>query len=92
MLMLVALGVISATWMSVIAVIVVAQKLLPLRATIDVRLAPAIVGLGLLIVLVSSSVAGLTASCEMSPIARARRIDATSQLLYSCNCSVATYG
>jgi hypothetical protein len=91
MLMLVALGIMSATWMSVIAVIVVAQKLLPLRATIDVLLALAIVVLGLLIVLVSSSVAGLTASCETSPTRGPNQIDATSWLLYSCNCSVATY-
>jgi predicted metal-binding membrane protein len=40
MLMLVALGVMSITWMSVIAVLVLAQKLLPARATIDVPMAP----------------------------------------------------
>ena len=49
MLMLVALGVMSVTWMSVIAVLVLAQKLLPPRAAIDVPLALAIVGLGILI-------------------------------------------
>jgi predicted metal-binding membrane protein len=55
----VALGVMSLTWMSVIAVLVLAQKLLPARAAIDVPLALAIVGLGLLIVFAPSSVPGL---------------------------------
>jgi predicted metal-binding membrane protein len=60
MLMLVALGVMSVTWMSVIAVLVLAQKLLPARAAIDMPLALAIVGLGILIVIAPSSVPGLT--------------------------------
>ena len=60
MLMLVALGVMSVTWMSVIAVLVLAQKLLPLKAAIDVPLALAIVGLGILLVLAPSSIPGLT--------------------------------
>ena len=60
MLMLVALGVMSVTWMCVIAVLVLAQKLLPAKAAIDVPLALAIVGLGILIVIAPSSVPGLT--------------------------------
>jgi len=60
MLMLVALSVMSVTWMSVIAVLVLAQKLLPARAAIDVPLALAILGLGVLIVISPSSVPGLT--------------------------------
>jgi predicted metal-binding membrane protein len=60
MLMLVALGVMSVTWMSVIAVLVLAQKLLPSKAVIDVPLALAIIGLGILVVLAPSSVPGLT--------------------------------
>jgi predicted metal-binding membrane protein len=60
MLMLVALSVMSVTWMSVIAVLVLAQKLLPAKAAIDVPLALAIVGLGVLIVIAPSSVPGLT--------------------------------
>jgi predicted metal-binding membrane protein len=60
MLMLVALGVMSITWMSVIAVLAVAQKLLPAKAAIDVPLAVAIIGLGILIVTAPSSVPGLT--------------------------------
>jgi predicted metal-binding membrane protein len=60
MLMLVALGVMSVTWMSVVAALVLAQKLLPARAAIDVPVALAIVGLGLLVVLAPASVPGLT--------------------------------
>ena len=59
MLILVALSVMSVTWMSVIAVLVLAQKLLPARSAIDVPLALAIVGLGVLIVIAPSSVPGL---------------------------------
>jgi predicted metal-binding membrane protein len=60
MLMMVTLGVMNITWMSVVAVVVVAQKLLPARATIDVALALAIVGLGTLIVIAPGIVPGLT--------------------------------
>jgi predicted metal-binding membrane protein len=60
MLMLVAVGVMSIAWMSVIAVLAVAQKVLPATAAIDVPLALAIVGLGILIVVAPSSVPGLT--------------------------------
>jgi len=59
MLMLVALGVMSVIWMSVIAVLVLAQKLLPAKAAVDVPLALAIVGFGIWIVLAPSSVPGL---------------------------------
>jgi predicted metal-binding membrane protein len=59
MLMMVALGLMSVTWMSVIAVLVLAQKLLPPRAAIDVPVGLAIVGFGILIVIAPSSVPGL---------------------------------
>jgi predicted metal-binding membrane protein len=59
MLMLVAVGVMSVTWMAVTAGVVLAQKLLPPRAAIDVPLALAILGLGVLIVIAPSSVPGL---------------------------------
>ena len=59
MLMLVALSVMSVTWMVVIAVLALAQKILPPKAAIDVPLAFAIVGLGILIVVAPSSVPGL---------------------------------
>ena len=60
MAMLVAVGVMSVTWMSVITVVIAAQKLLPARAAIEVLLALAIAGLGILIVLAPSAVPGLT--------------------------------
>ena len=59
MLMFVALSVMSVTWMVAIAVIVLAQKLRPSNAVIDVPLALAIVGLGILICVVPSSIPGL---------------------------------
>ena len=60
MLMLVTLGVMSVTWMAVIAVLAFAQKLLPAKAAMDVPLAVAIVGLGILIIIAPSSIPGLT--------------------------------
>jgi predicted metal-binding membrane protein len=51
MLMLLALSVMSVTWMAVIAVLVLAQKLLPAKAALDVPLALAIIGLGILILI-----------------------------------------
>jgi predicted metal-binding membrane protein len=59
MAMLVALGVMSGTWMSVIAVVVLVQKLMPPRAAVNVALASAIVGLGVLIILAPSAAPGL---------------------------------
>jgi predicted metal-binding membrane protein len=56
MLVLVAVSVMSVPWMSVIAVLALAQKLLPAKAAIDVPLALAIVGLGILILIAPSSV------------------------------------
>ena len=58
MLMLLALGVMSLTWMSVIAVVVLAQKLLPEAAAVDLPVALAIVGLGIWVALAPSSVPG----------------------------------
>ena len=60
MVMLVALGVMSVTWMLVIALLVFAQKLLPAKAAIDVPLALAIVALGILIIAAPGFVPGLT--------------------------------
>jgi predicted metal-binding membrane protein len=61
MVMLIALGVMSVAWMSVVAVLVLGQKLLPPRAAIDIPLALAIVGLGIVILLVPGAVPGFTA-------------------------------
>jgi len=60
MLMLVALGVMSIAWMVVIAVLVLAQKLLPAKAAVDVPLALAIAGFGIWVIFVPWSVPGLT--------------------------------
>ncbi len=59
MLMLVALGVMSVIWMVVVAVLVLAQKLLPARAAVDMPVALAVVGLGVLILIEPSAVPGL---------------------------------
>jgi predicted metal-binding membrane protein len=59
MAVLVALSVMSITWMLVIAVVVLAQKVLPAKAAIDVPAALAIVGLGILILIAPSSIPGL---------------------------------
>jgi len=57
--MLVALGVMSVTWMLVIAALVFAQKLLPAKPAVDVPLALAIVAFGILIITAPGSVPGL---------------------------------
>jgi predicted metal-binding membrane protein len=51
MVIMVALGIMSVTWMAVIAIVAVFQKLRPPQAVIDVPLALAIVGLGLFILI-----------------------------------------
>jgi predicted metal-binding membrane protein len=58
MLVLVALSVMSVTWMTVIAAVVLGQKILPAKAAIDMPLALAIAGLGILIVIAPSSIPG----------------------------------
>ena len=63
MLMLVALGVMSLAWISIIAAVVLAQKVLPAKAAIDVPLAVAILGLGNWIVLAPGSVGFAKVSC-----------------------------
>jgi predicted metal-binding membrane protein len=60
MAMLVALDVMSLFWMAVIALVVCAQKLVPPKAAIDVSLALALVGLGVVIVIAPALIPGLT--------------------------------
>jgi len=60
MAVLAAVGVMSVTWMLVVAVLVLGQKLLSPHAAVDVPLALAITGLGIWIILAPSSVPGLT--------------------------------
>jgi predicted metal-binding membrane protein len=59
MAMLVGVGVMSVTWMAIVGVVILAQKLAPPVAAIDVPLALAIVGLGALIVVAPDAVPGL---------------------------------
>ena len=51
MVVLVAVGVMSVAWMTVIAALLLAQKLLPPRAFIDLPVALAIVGTGILLII-----------------------------------------
>jgi predicted metal-binding membrane protein len=62
MVLLVALGVMSVTWMLVVAAIVLVQKVLPPRAVVDLPLALAIVALGILILVAPHAVPGLMPS------------------------------
>lgn len=62
MLLLVTLSVMSIPWMFVIAAVVVAQKLVPPRLAIDIPVAVAIVGLGVLILVAPAAVPGLIPS------------------------------
>lgn len=59
MLVLVAVSVMSIEWMSVITALVLTQKLLPARAVVDVSVAVAIMGLGVLIIGDPSLIPGL---------------------------------
>jgi predicted metal-binding membrane protein len=59
MAVLVALDVMSLFWMAVVAVLVFAQKLLPAKAAIDIPVALALIGLGLVIVIEPSLLPGL---------------------------------
>jgi predicted metal-binding membrane protein len=59
MAMLVALDVMSLFWMAVVAVLACAQKLLPAKAAIDVPVALALIGLGVVIVVEPSLIPGL---------------------------------
>ncbi len=60
MLMQVAPGLMSVSWMVIASVLIVGQKLLPARLVVDVPVAVTIVALGMLIVVAPSSVPGLT--------------------------------
>ena len=59
MLLFLAVGAMSVTWMCVVALVVLAQKLLPPRVAIDVPVALAIVAFGIAISVAPSSVPGL---------------------------------
>lgn len=59
MLVQVTAGIMSVTWMAGIGCLITAQKLLPPRAAIDVPVALALAGLGIVIIIVPSAVPGL---------------------------------
>jgi predicted metal-binding membrane protein len=65
MALLIVMGVMSVTWMVVIAAVVCGQKLLPTRSSIDVPLALAIIGLGVVILAAPESVPGLLPNTSM---------------------------
>jgi hypothetical protein len=58
----------SVTWMVVIAVAMVAQKVLPARTITDVPLAPAIVAFGIVILAAPSSIPGLLPTPRPMPM------------------------
>jgi predicted metal-binding membrane protein len=60
MVLLLALGVMSITWMGVVAALILAQKLMPPRALIDAPVALTIIAIGILVVVAPSSIPGLT--------------------------------
>jgi predicted metal-binding membrane protein len=60
MVVLLALGAMSVTWMVAVGAVALAQKLLPQAAIIDVPLASAIVALGIVAAVAPSSIPGLT--------------------------------
>lgn len=62
MAMLAALGIMSIPWMAVTGVLALAQKLLPVRAALDVPLALAIIALGCWVILAPASVPWLIPS------------------------------
>ncbi len=59
MLILVALSVMSIAWMAIVTVLVLAQKLLPRKAALDVPLALVIMALGVVIIAAPSFIPGL---------------------------------
>ena len=59
MVVFAALGVMSMGWMAAVAAVVVAQKLLPPKPSIDIPLALAIVALGVVVAVDPSAVPGL---------------------------------
>jgi predicted metal-binding membrane protein len=60
MLVLLAVGAMSVTWMCVVAVVVVAQKLVPPRAWLDVPVALALVALGIAVLAAPALIPGIT--------------------------------
>ena len=68
MVVLIGVGVMSITWMALVAVVVSAQKILPARAVLDLGVALAIEALGILIFVAPSSIPGLIRSAGRVPM------------------------
>ena len=60
MVVMAALGIMSVAWMTVVAAVVLAQKLWAARTAVDLPIAVALLGLGVLILIAPSAVPGLT--------------------------------
>jgi predicted metal-binding membrane protein len=67
MLILVALGLMSLTWMILVALLVLLQKLLPPKPAIDIPLALSLIAFGLVILIAPSLVPGLAPSMPSMP-------------------------
>jgi predicted metal-binding membrane protein len=67
MLMLVAIGLMSLTWMILVALLVLIQKFLPPKPAIDIPLALSLIAFGLVILGAPSSVPGLAPSMPSMP-------------------------
>jgi predicted metal-binding membrane protein len=59
MLLQVTAGVMSLAWMAAIGCLIATQKLLPSRAAIDMSVALALVGVGIVVIIVPSATPGL---------------------------------
>lgn len=68
MAMLVGLGIMNVPWMAAITVVVLGQKLLPAKVTIDVPLALALIGLGFAILAAPASIPGLLSAARHMPV------------------------
>jgi predicted metal-binding membrane protein len=67
MLILVALGLMNLTWMIVVALLVLLQKLLPPKPAVDIPLALSLLAVGLVILIAPSSMPGLAPSMPSMP-------------------------
>jgi predicted metal-binding membrane protein len=68
MLVQVTAGVMSLAWMAVIGSLIAAQKLLPPKAVIDIPVALALVGVGIVMIVEPSAIPGLAPAMTMRPM------------------------
>ena len=67
MLVLIAVGIMNLSWMTVVAVLCVVQKIRPPRAAVDIPIALSILAFGVLILLAPSSIPGLVPTVPSMP-------------------------